>query len=299
MVLDAGVPLIDLSDRDALGAEPGAQARIVAGDGDAVTVTLGDDEFAGVRVSREVVDAALARAEARASSRAPLLVASALDLITKDGPDAVEGAGVPHLGLDLADRDVLVVGATPDVDAQLHALRAYVREARPVVIATGDAAARVAERHRPDLIVGPLEAVPDDVLRKAGHLVVHGESHTVAATRLGALSLAHATSQSRLDSADLAIAIAAAGGARTIVTVGTDATVPELLDSPHGASTVVARLAAGPALIDARTLARVFRPRATRLLAWAWVAVAAVSVAAAVALHDGARAALTDLVGQW
>jgi uncharacterized membrane-anchored protein len=293
-----GVTLVDVVDRAVLAATDGETVTIdLASAEGGATVAIGGTTFEGVVVDSAYVKERLAAAMPGAGLRVPHLVASALDLIHRDGPALVEGRSVPDLELNLSDRDALVVTAGPEFKMQLKALERAIRDLNLVVIVTGDAADAVAENHRIDVIVGPLDGVSDEVLAGAKEVVVHGESLAVAATRLGSLGVRHVASESRLSSEDLAVAIAASAGARMIATVGIESSLADLVDSHRGSSSVLARLAAGPAWIDGRMLARLHRSPWSRLQRWLLVFIAAASLAAALSLHPVVRAAIERLVG--
>lgn len=293
-----GITLVDVDDRAVLAATDGETITIdlAAAEGGA-TVAIGGTTFEGIVVNAALVKERLAAAMPGAGLRVPHLAASALDLIHRDGPALVEGRSVPALELDLTDRDALVVTSGPGFRPQLKALKRAIRDLNLVVIVTGDAADAVAENHRIDVIVGPLDGVSDEVLARATEVVVHGESLAVAATRLGSLGVKHVASESRLSSEDLAVAIAASAGARMIATVGIESSLADLVDSHRGASSVLARLAAGPAWIDGRMLARLHRSPWSRLQRWLLVFIAAASLAAALSLHPVVRSAVERLVG--
>lgn len=302
-----GMLVVDVGDRRILAVSDGDTISIATADDGTTTVSIpaaggggstGDDALAlpgtiiGAELAKEILDGA----QTAATSRIPMLAASALDLLHKDGPGLVDGAAVPSLSLDLAQKDVLVVTAGPGFKDQLAALRRAIRGLKLVVIATGDAADAVAEHHRIDVIVGPLEAVSDAVLARASEVVVHGESLAVTSTRLGALGVRHVASESRLAPEDLAVAVAASAGARMIVTVGIESTLPDLLDAPRGASALLARMAAGSSWVDGRTLARLYRSTWSRVQTWLLVAIAAAAVGGALALHPGVRDAIDRLL---
>lgn len=296
------IPLIDAPDRSLIAAADGEEARIDFTvepdfDGPLAVVMMGSERIECRVIDAAVIERQLAEAKTGSASRLPLLAASALDLVQRDGPGLADGDAVPHLDLDLSGKDVLVVAAGPGFKNHLASLRKVVRDLRPVVIVTGDAANDVAQHHRIDVVVGPLEGVSDEVLERASRVVVHGESNAVATTRLGALGVRHVSSDSRLESADLAVAIAASSGARLIATVGIDTAISELVDSAHGASALLARMAAGPAWIDGRTLARLYRSRWTRLQGWFVVSLAALALAAALALHPQVRDLFSRVTG--
>jgi len=296
------IPLIDAPDRTLIAAADGDEASIdftvePDSDGPLAVVMMGFEKIMCRVVDAALIDRQLAQAKSGAASHVPRLTASALDLVQRDGLALADGDAVPHLDLELGGKDVLVVAAGPGYKNQLASLRNVVRDLRPIVIATGDAANHVAEHHRIDVVVGPLEGVSDEVLARASRVVVHGESNTVATTRLGALGVRHVSSDSRLESADLAVALAASAGARLIATVGIDTAIPELIDSARGASALLARVAAGPAWIDGRTLARLYRSRWSRLQGWLVVSLAALALVAALALHPQVQDLVSRVTG--
>ncbi len=297
-LVSKSITLVDVNDRGVLAATDGEKVTIdlAASDG-GVTVAIGGATFEGVVIDADFVRDRLADAVPGAGLRIPHLAASALDLIHRDGPALVEGRSVPQLEVDLSNRDALVVTAGPGYRVQLKALKHAMSDLNLVVIVTGDAADAVAEQTRIDVIVGPLDGVSDEVLAKAAEVVVHGEPIAVAATRLGSLAVRHVASDSRLSSEDLAVAIAASGGARMIATVGIESSLADLIDSHRGASSVLARLAAGPAWIDGRMLARLHRSPWSKLQRWLLVVIAALSLVAALSLHPVVRDAVERLLG--
>lgn len=292
-----GIPLFETDDRRAIAIADGSGLTILRDeDGDGATLTANEDEIPLRRLTEDSVRALLDRAHEGAALRLPELAAGALDLVHRDGPALVDGGAVRGLELDLTGKDVLVVTAAAGFERELRALRTVARELKMPVISTGDAADSVAAHHHINLIVGPFDGVADEVLARADRVVVHGESHAVAATRLGALGVRYVSSESRLDSADLAVAIAASSGARTIATVGLETSLGDLIDSPRGASALLARVAAGPAWIDGRLLARLYRSRWSRTQGWILTGVAVLAVGAALALHPAVRDAAQWLV---
>jgi len=297
-LVSRNITLVDVDDKGVLAATDGESITIdlAASEGGA-TVAIGGATFEGVVIDSEYLKDRMAAALPGAGLRVPHLAASALDLIHRDGPALVEGRSVPNLDLDLSNRDALVVTAGPGFRPQLKALKRAIRDLKLVVVVTGDAADAVAENHRIDVIVGPLDGVSDEVLAKAKEVVVHGESLAVAATRLGSLGVRHVASESRLSSEDLAVAIAVSAGARMIATVGIESSLADLIDSHRGASSVLARLAAGPAWIDGRMLARLHRSPWSRLQRWLLVLIAAASLAGALSLHPVVRDAVERLMG--
>ena len=153
-----GITLVDVEDRGILAATDGESITVdLAAAETGATIAMGGTTFEGVIVDSELVRERLEAAKPGTGLRVPHLAASALDLIQRDGPALVEGRSVPALALDFRDRDVLVVTAGPDFRPQLKALKRAIRDLDLVVVTTGDAADAVAEDHRIDVIVGPLD----------------------------------------------------------------------------------------------------------------------------------------------
>ena len=120
-------------------------------------------------------------------------------------------------------RHCLVVVRGDDYRADLAALRPYIREFRPVLIGVdGGADALLEAGHRPDLIVGDMEAVSDAAMRCGAELVVHvhPDGRGSGLARANQLNLPAVTFTAAATSEDLALLLADAKGASVIVAVG-------------------------------------------------------------------------------
>jgi uncharacterized membrane-anchored protein len=81
-----------------------------------------------------------------------------------------------------------------------------------------------------------------------------------------------------------------------IATIGIESSLADMVDSQRGASAMLSRIAAGPAWIDARMLARLHRSPWSRLQRWILVVIAAASVGGALSLHPVVRDTVERLV---
>jgi uncharacterized membrane-anchored protein len=185
----------------------------------------------------------------------------------------------------------------------LAALEPYLLDIKPVLIGVdGGADALLAAGHRPDLIVGDMDAVSDRALTCGAELVVRvsPDGRGFGAARLVQLNLSAVSFPAALAVEDLALLLADARGATTIVTVGTHPTLPELLDRGRGgmASSLLTRLRVGPKLVDAATVARLHRPTisAPELAVTVFSALAAMAGATWFAAAGGSS---VDLVAVW
>jgi uncharacterized membrane-anchored protein len=248
------------------------------------SVDVGGLELSGRVMDAVAIDAALAEAESGMATQLAVFTANAMDVLDRSGGALLEGEGLPELGVDVKGKHVVVVAAGYGAQDALQSIKPFLRDHKPVVIAVSDGA-EVARKARiqPAVIIGATAGVSDSSLKAAKSVIIHGAAGSVAdagEAKLGAIGREHASSDLAVASEDLAILLARAGGARSIVTVGIEATLLDFLESGRvdSAGTFLARLSAGPRLVDARALASVYRNR------WSGVVIIAAIVLAVVAL---------------
>jgi uncharacterized membrane-anchored protein len=173
---------------------------------------------------------------------------------------------LPRFATDFRDRSTLVVVRGVDHQRDLRALRPFIRDLRPVIVAVdGGADALLEAGMTPDMIVGDMDSAGERALRCGAELVVHSypDGRAPGRERLEALGLpfklvpAHGTSQ------DVAMLLAAEKGARLIVSVGSQFNLVEFLDRNREgmSSTFLTRLRIGEILVDAKGVSRLYRPR--------------------------------------
>jgi len=185
----------------------------------------------------------------------------------RDAPRAMlESVALPDLSCTMAGRQVLLVARGPDYQRDLGALRSYVREMRPVILAVdGGADALLAAGLRPDVILGDFDSVSTGALRGRAELVVHAYpgGDAPGAARLVDLGLPHHRFEAPGTSEDAAMLLAYESGAELIVAVGTHVSMLEFLDKGRAgmASTFLVRLKVQHLLVDARGVSRLYRSR--------------------------------------
>jgi uncharacterized membrane-anchored protein len=189
---------------------------------------------------------------------------------------------------------VLVVVRGAGHQRDLRALRPYVRDVRPVIVAVdGGADAVLDEGLRPDMIVGDMDSASERALRCGAELVVHAYADGTAPgrVRLAALGLDHALVPAPGTSQDVAMLIAHERGAQLIVSVGSQLHLVEFLDKSRSgmSSTFLTRLRIGERLVDAKGVSRLYRPRPGLRPLLALAAAGAVALTAAVLATPGLR----------
>jgi uncharacterized membrane-anchored protein len=177
---------------------------------------------------------------------------------------------MPRFATDFRDRPALVVVRGVDHQRDLRALRPFIRDVRPVIVAVDGGAEAVLEAGlAPDMIVGDMDSAGEAALLAAveggAELVVHSYSDGRAPgrARLETLELPFKLVPAPGTSQDVAMLIAAEKGARLIVSVGSQFNLVEFLDRNRRgmSSTFLTRLRIGEILVDAKGVSRLYRPQ--------------------------------------
>jgi len=264
ILLTAGIPLFDAMDGDVF-----AEVR----DGDIVRLLEETLYAADGRViakgeiqTAETVVSAMAEARAGLAVQLEAFASNTMEYLKRERDLLLDGIGVPDIKTELEGRHVLVVVRGYDYRQDLVALRHYIREFRPVLIAVdGGADALLEEGLRPHLIVGDMDSVSDDALRCGAEVVVHAyrDGNAPGLNRVRDLGIDPIVFPAAGTSEDVALLLADDKGASLIVAVGTHATLVEFLDKGRAgmASTFLTRLRVGGKLIDAKGVSRLYRTR--------------------------------------
>jgi uncharacterized membrane-anchored protein len=284
VLVDAGVALVDHVGPEAFAEiSDGDQLRIVDD-----TVYRGDTVVGcGARQDAASVAAAVDSSKAGLASQLEAFSANAIEHLRRERDLLLDGAGVPAVRTRIAGRQVLVVTRAFDYRADLAALKTYIKETAPVLIAVDDGAdVLLAAGYRPDLIVTAVDEVSDAALQSGAEVVrvVAPDGRTRGADRLERLGVQAVDFAARGTTEDAALLLAHAADAELIVLVGSHSTLLEFLDRGRStmASAFLTRAAVGSRLVDAKAVASIYR---NRMRGW-WVVlvllVAVVSVGAAI-----------------
>jgi uncharacterized membrane-anchored protein len=173
---------------------------------------------------------------------------------------------LPRFATDFRDRSTLVVVRGVGHQRDLRALRPFIRDMRPLLVAVdGGAEALLEAGMTPDMIVGDMDSAGEAALRCGAELVVHSypDGRAPGRHRLERLGLPFKLVPAPGTSQDVAMLIAAEKGARLIVSVGSQFNLVEFLDRNREgmSSTFLTRLRIGEILVDAKGVSRLYRPR--------------------------------------
>ena len=173
---------------------------------------------------------------------------------------------LPRFATDFRDRSTLVVVRGVGHQRDLRALRPFIRDMRPVIVAVDGATDALLEAGlTPSMIVGDMDSAGEAALRCGAELVVHSypDGRAPGRHRLEELGLPFKLVPAPGTSQDVAMLIAAEKGARLIVSVGSQFNLVEFLDRNREgmSSTFLTRLRIGEILVDAKGVSRLYRPR--------------------------------------
>jgi uncharacterized membrane-anchored protein len=286
LLLDAGIPVIDDVGKEVLArVAEGSTVRlhkdILYNDSDQVIAK-------GVLVTEAGLTQALDDANAAAATQIDAFAANTLEFLRRERDLLTNGIGLPNLATVMRNRHVLVVVRGYRYREDLRALRPYIREYRPVLMAVdGGADALLEAGYRPDVIIGDMDSVSDEALQAGSELVVHAypDGRAPGMERLAGLGLDGLQLPAPGTSEDIALLVADACGASLIAVVGTHWTLEEFLDKgrPGMASTFLTHLRVGSKLVNARGVHQLYQSRISGWALAALVVAAAVTIVVAIA----------------
>ncbi|WP_436528116.1 putative cytokinetic ring protein SteA [Actinoplanes sp. HUAS TT8] len=300
VLIQGGVVLLDnLGEEVFAGLREG---QVVSIEGDAVLLD-GTPVATGTRQDAETVAKAMADARDGLSVQLEAFAANTMDYLKQERDLLLDGVGVPDVQTRIAGRHVLIVVRGYDYKEDLDVLRPYIREYKPVLIGVdGGADALVENGYTPDMIIGDMDSVTDDVLRCGAEVVVHAypDGRAPGLERVSNLGVDALTFPAAATSEDLAMLLADEKGASLIVAVGTHANLVEFLDKGRGgmASTFLTRLKVGGKLVDAKGVSRLYRQNISGSALLLLVLSAVAAMASAVAVSTVGKAYLT-VVSEW
>ena len=269
LLCSAGIPLIDDVGPQVMTVSEGSRVII---DGGRVFAKNGDaakEIGRGHVLQLEEVERVLDGAKQSITNELERFAENTIGYIKDERDVLLEATRLPEVRTDFHGRHVLVVVRGYDHKEDLAALRSYIREVKPLLIAVdGGADALLEFGFKPDMIIGDMDSVTTEALLSGGELVVHAYAGGSAPglERLDALGLKAVTFEATGTSEDIAMLMAFDKGAELIVAVGTHANMIEFMDKGRKgmASTFLTRLRVGPILVDAKGVSRLYRGRVRR-----------------------------------
>jgi uncharacterized membrane-anchored protein len=262
LLVRAGVPLVDA---------PGAPLFQRVEDGDSIVIEQGRIWRNGELLAegRLLQDEELAREldqQRRALDGALRdFTENTMSHIREEGELLTGEIDLPDTRTVFRDRQALIVVRGPDHLKDLRALKAYIRDVKPVLIGVdGGANTLLAEGFTPDIVLGDMDSAGERALRCGAELIVHAypDGRAPGAERLRELDVGHQVMAAPGTSEDVAMLLASEKGAELIVAVGAHFNLVEFLEKRRAgmSSTFLTRLRIGEILVDAKGVSRLYNP---------------------------------------
>ena len=294
LIIEAGIPLIDNVGEEVF--ELLKEGDIITIDGSEV-VRKGETVASGVLLTQGILRAEMDAAGANMGDNLEKFVQYTAEYLMRDKDKIISNPRVPDVKTRLEGKQALVVVRGPDYLADLAALRSYISEMKPVIIAVdGGADAVIEAGYKPSIIVGDMDSVSDSALLCGAEVIPHAyeDGWCPSAERLERLGIESTPWALSATSEDLALLLAWEKGAELIVAVGTHSNLIEYMEKDRKgmASTFLVRLRVGTKLVDAKGVSKLYRPAPPVRHVWGVVGAALVAILAAVLISDPLRNAL-------
>lgn len=173
---------------------------------------------------------------------------------------------IPDINFKIKNRHVLIVVRGKDYKEDLLAIKTYINEVKPVLIGVdGGGDALLEFGYTPDIVIGDMDSVSDNCLKKCKEIVVHAYSDGRApgVRRIKEQGLKYKLFPAPGTSEDIAMLLAFEKGADFIVAVGSHTNMIDFLEKGRKgmASTFLVRLKIGSKLIDAKGVNKLYKER--------------------------------------
>ncbi|NMB45914.1 MAG: hypothetical protein GX998_05815 [Firmicutes bacterium] len=220
----------------------------------------------GTILTESIIRRQMAQAQSNLIPLAEEFIDNTLEFAQREKGFVLGGVEFPQLDTDFEGRHVVVVVRGHNYRADLHALRSYINEVKPVLIGVdGGADALLEIGQRVDMIVGDMDSVSDTALLSGAEILVHAypDGRAPGLERVRELGLDAKTVAAPGTSEDIALLLAYELGAALIVAVGTHSGMIDFLEKgrPGMASTFLVRLKIGSVLVDARGVSELYKIR--------------------------------------
>lgn len=275
VLLSANIPLIDiecdidvLDSYDYVSIDKGSVVFSKSIDGRKGSSEENPLTFDSKTWDRKSLDHATEDARNNIGNELKTFAANTLEYIDKEVDEFFAPVVLPDLKTNFKGRHCVVVVRGHDYKKDLKALKPYIKEYAPVIIAVdGGADALLEVGLKSDIIIGDFDSVTAKAL-EGPELIhhVHRDGRNPGKEELEAFGVEYSEFVFNGMSEDVAMLMAYEAGATLIVAVGTHGTMVELLDKGRRgmASTFLTRIRLGPVLVDAKGVSKLYEGRVRR-----------------------------------
>lgn len=235
-------------------------------------ILLGQGEV----LDRDEVDVRLKKAYENIAVELDRFIDNTIEYAKKEKGFILGDVEIPHVKTKYKNRHVLIVVRGQDYKQDLSTILSYIEEMKPILVGVdGGADALLEFGYTPDVIVGDMDSVSDEALKKANEIVVHAytDGRAPGLKRVQDLGLDAIVFPAPGTSEDIAMLIAYEYKAELIVALGTHSNMIDFLEKGRKgmASTFLVRLKIGSKLIDAKGVNLLYRSKLKMKYIWALI----------------------------
>jgi uncharacterized membrane-anchored protein len=266
MMARAGIRLVDAPETPVFDLLRDGQPLSVSGDG--AILVGGKEVMRGTVLTVPELERELAAQRERIDEVLAEFAENTVEHVRQETDILTGSIDFPPTRVSFRDRHVLIVVRGERHRRDLKALRTYIRNVRPLIVAVDGGADGLLEAgQKPDVILGDMDSASDAALGCGAELIVHAypDGRAPGRQRLVEMGLEHKVVPAAGTSEDVAMLMAFEKGADLIVSVGAHFNLIEFLDRKRGgmSSTFLTRLRIGEKLVDAKGVSRLYRPSST------------------------------------
>ncbi|MFW5648568.1 MAG: putative cytokinetic ring protein SteA [Candidatus Alkaliphilus sp. MAG34] len=281
----AGIPIFDITKGDVFN-------NLKEGD---IIEIVDKRIFAGNRIIAEVeilsedkINSLMELAERNIEIELEKFIKNTLVYANKEKDFILGNLEIPKINTEIKGKHVLVVVRGQNYREDLSAILSYIKEVNPVLIGVDGGADALSEFGLvPHIIIGDMDSVSDESLRKCKEIIVHAylDGKAPGMERIEGLGLDAKVFPAPGTSEDIAMLLAYDKGADLIVAVGTHSNMIDFLEKGRKgmASTFLVRMKVGSKLVDARGVNKLYKSN-IKLKYIVWFVIAAFIPILAIAL---------------
>lgn len=230
-------------------------------------------------LDRKEVDVRIKKAYENIAVELDRFIDNTIEYAKKEKGFILGDVEIPHVKTKYKNRHVLIVVRGQDYKQDLSTILSYIEEMKPILVGVdGGADALLEFGYTPDVIVGDMDSVSDEALKKAKEIVVHAytDGRAPGLKRVQELGLDAIVFPAPGTSEDIAMLIAYEYKAELIVALGTHSNMIDFLEKGRKgmASTFLVRLKIGSKLIDAKGVNLLYRSKLKMKYIWALIVTA-------------------------
>lgn len=217
----------------------------------------------GKLLTRDIINYKLEESKENLGNELDKFIENTLEYAKKEKYFILGNVEVPNVKTRFKNRHALVVVRGKDYKEDLFTIRHYISDVKPVLIGVdGGADALLEFGLVPDIVIGDMDSVSDEALKRAKEIVVHAypNGKSPGLERIKLLGLDAYIFKAPGTSEDIAMLLAFEKGADLIVAVGTHSSMIDFLEKGRKgmSSTFLVRLKIGSRLIDAKGVNKLY-----------------------------------------